>query len=72
VEKLLTDVESLQQDTHPDLIRMKKEQAETLRQEFAHLDNYLEHLKRLFEKQMQCEIQAVEEELEDFKESNPP
>jgi hypothetical protein len=72
VEKLLVEVESLENETHPDLVRMKKEQAETLQQQFAHLDNYLEHLKQLLEKQTKCEIQSIEDEMEEFTELNSP
>jgi hypothetical protein len=50
---------------------MQREQAETLRQKFAHLDKYLDHMKHLLEKQMQCDIHSIKDELEKFRESNP-
>jgi hypothetical protein len=71
LEKILAEVQSIQSDTHPELVRVKKEQAELFRQHCTQLDKYREHERRILEQQMKCEIQSARDELDDFAGSNP-
>jgi hypothetical protein len=70
-EKLLAELESVQNGTHPDLLKVKREQDDMMKQQFTILDNYQHYQVQLFDRQNICEVQCAEDELADFQASFP-
>jgi hypothetical protein len=66
VEKLIAEFQSLENDEHPEILRLKKEQDDLFRQQLSVLEQYKKHQRLLLERQCQCECQCADEELEDF------
>jgi septal ring factor EnvC (AmiA/AmiB activator) len=66
LEKCIAELESVINETHPELQRVKQENEEFLRQRYSTLDKQNEHQRGILARQLQCEIQAAEEGMEDF------
>jgi hypothetical protein len=64
-EKFLVELETLHNDTHPVLVKMKREQEEELKKHFEVLEKYAEYERGIIEKQYRCEVQCARDELED-------
>jgi hypothetical protein len=65
VEKLIAEFQSLENDEHPEILRLKQEQDDLFRWQVSVLEQYKKH-QRLLLGQCQCECQCADEELEDF------
>ena len=65
-EKIVSELKMLNDEMHPELIRLKQEQEEYKNKKFAILDKYTEHQKKLIKAQYEFEKQQANEEYEDF------
>ncbi|OHT08992.1 hypothetical protein TRFO_22228 [Tritrichomonas foetus] len=65
-EKIIAELSALNNDTHPELVKLKKEHDEIIQQRFSILDKYSEYQKKLIQQQYTCEIQQAQDEYEDF------
>lgn len=65
-EKIISELTSLENDTHPELVKLKKEHDDIISRKFSIFDKYSELEKNLIRAQCQCEIQQAQEEYEDF------
>lgn len=65
-EKIISELASLENDTHPELVKLKKEHDDMMSKKFSVLDRYSELEKNLIRAQCQCEMQQAQEEYEDF------
>jgi hypothetical protein len=70
-EKLISELEMIQNGTHPELLRLKKEQDEYLKLWQLKMKNNQNNQCHMFDLERSCEIQSAKEELEDFKASLP-
>lgn len=71
-EKIISEIASLNNDTHPELVKLKKEQDDRISHEFSKLDKQSEYQKKQIRLQCQCEIQQAQDEYEDFVFSQKP
>lgn len=65
-EKIISELASLENDTHPELVKLKKEYDDKISSQFSIFDKNSEYQKKIFRAQCQCEIQQAQEEYEDF------
>jgi hypothetical protein len=66
LERLLAELEAISNDVHPELLRVKRENEELLRQRWEALDKQTEYQHALLDRQLACELQSAREEIEDF------
>ena len=64
-EKLVAELEMIQNDTHPTLLSLKETLNETYKEQCQHYDKHLAYQKHLIELQYQCEIQQINDEVAD-------
>jgi hypothetical protein len=66
LEKILAEFDGITSEQHPELLRIKRESDEILQKKWAVLDKHSEYQRWMLERQLQCEIQCANEEIEDF------
>jgi hypothetical protein len=70
-EKLISELEMVQNGTHPELLRLKNEQDEYLRRWQLKMRKIQNNQCDMFGLELDYEVQSAKEELEDFKASLP-
>jgi len=64
-EKLVAELEMVQNETHPSLVSLKEALEEDYKEQCQHYEKLLFHEKQLIELQYQCELQQIEDEVAD-------